>query len=290
MKMLLAAVTISAAIAIPGAASAAAIKVVAAENFYGEPAQAIGGDGAMVTDIINSPDADPHDYEATPSTARAIADADIVIYNGADYDPWMDKLLAASNAPKRVVINVADLLGRKAGDNPHLWYDPAAMPAVASAVAKALVAADPTNAAGYTMREQTYTASLKAIADKVADVKSRFADAPVTATEPVFGYMAAALGLDMRNVRFQTAIMNETEPSPRDTAAIESDLKDGKVKVLFYNSQVTDNLTEHLLALARAANVAVVGVTETKPAGTTYIDWMLNTVDATEKALAGSAS
>jgi zinc/manganese transport system substrate-binding protein len=102
--------------------------------------------------------------------------------------------------------------------------------------------------------------------------------------------MAEALGLDMRNERFQTAIMNETEPSARDIAAMESDLRDGKVKVFFYNTQVIDPLTEHLMALARAANVPVVGVTETKPAGMTYVDWMLSEIDATEKALAGPSS
>ncbi len=81
-----------------------------------------------VNSIIANPNLDPHDYEATPSTARAVADARIVIYNGADYDPWMDKLIAATDRPQRIVINVANLLGRKPGDNPHLWYDPAAMP------------------------------------------------------------------------------------------------------------------------------------------------------------------
>ena len=91
------------------------------------------------------------------------------------------------------------------------------------------------------------------------------------------------------NQSFQRAIMNETEPSAKDTAAMEADLKGAKVKTLFYNTQVTDAVTEHLLSLANAAKVPVVGVTETRPAGQTYIQWMLSEIDATDKALAGQA-
>jgi zinc/manganese transport system substrate-binding protein len=285
MKKFLSAIALASAMTT--AAHAQPVAVVAAEDFYGAAAAAIGGDRVAVTNIIDNPNLDPHDYEATPSTARRVSDARIVIYNGADYDPWMEKLLAATVRPQRTAISVAALLGRKPGDNPHLWYDPAAMPAVADAVAKALTAIDPQGADGYASRKSEFLASLATVDQKIAAVRERFAGEPVTASEPVFGYMAEALGLDMRNQSFQTAIMNDTEPSARDIAGMESDLKDGKVKAFFYNNQVSDPLTEHLLALARAANVPVVGVTETAPAGTTYVEWMLGEIDATEKALAG---
>ena len=72
----------------------------------------------------------------------------------------------------------------------------------------------------------------------------------MTATEPVFGPMAEALGLTMRNQRFQLAMMNDTEPSARDVAAFERDLKERKVKVLIYNSQVSEKLTERLRDIA----------------------------------------
>jgi zinc/manganese transport system substrate-binding protein len=290
MKTLLFAAALGSAVLMSNAANAAPINVVVAENFYGDAVQAIGGTNVNLTAIINSPDADPHDYEPTPSTAKAIADAGIVVYNGIDYDAWMDKLIAASKAPKRTVINVATLLKRKAGDNPHLWYDPASMPALADALVKALSAADPAGAAGYAERAKTYKAQLAPITTRIAAVKAKYAKAPVTATEPVFGYMSDAMGLDMRNQSFQRAIQNETEPSAKDTAAMEADLKGAKVKVLFYNSQVTDTETEHLLSLAKAAKVPVVGVTETRPADkATYIEWMLSEIDATEKALGGQA-
>ena len=122
------------------------ITVVAAENFYGDVAQQIGGARIAVSSIMSNPDQDPHLFEVSPSIARQIAGARIVIYNGADYDPWMTKLLAASPRPDRVVIVASDLHTRKPGDNPHLWYDPATMPAVATALAAALSKTDPGHA------------------------------------------------------------------------------------------------------------------------------------------------
>ena len=109
------------------------IDVVAAENFYGSVAQEIGGDRVSVTSILNNPDQDPHLFEVSPAIIRQIAAARVVIYNGADYDPWIEKLLKVTAKPGRVAIVEADLMNRKDGDNPHLWYDPATMPAVASA-------------------------------------------------------------------------------------------------------------------------------------------------------------
>jgi zinc/manganese transport system substrate-binding protein len=164
------------------------------------------------------------------------------------------------------------------------------MPTVAKALAAALAKADPGHAADYQARLKTFLASLKPLHEKIAAVRKKYAGATVTASEPVFGYMAAALGLKVRNKKFQFAIMNGTEPSPRDVAAFENDLKGHKVRVLFYNKQASDKIVQHLVDLAHAAKIPVVGVTETQPPGMTFQQWMLSEVDATGKALAGSTS
>lgn len=271
-------------------ASAQSLNIVAAENFYGDVARQIAGPDAYVSSILSNPDDDPHMFEASPSVARALARADIVIANGADYDPWIGKLLAAGKAPHRVVIEAAALVHRQSGDNPHLWYDPPTLPAVAKAVADALSAADPARTAVYASRLQAFEASLQPVAAKAAALKARFAGTPVTATEPVFGYMAAALGLDMRNERFQLAVMNDTEPSASDVAAFERDLREHKVKLFFYNSQATGESAKRLLGIAQKARIPIVGVTETEPAGTTVQSWMLGTLDAVGQALGSPGS
>jgi zinc/manganese transport system substrate-binding protein len=270
--------------------AAGAVKLVAAENFYGSIAQQIGGAEVEVVSVMSNPDQDPHLFETSPSVARQLAAAQIVIYNGADYDPWMPKLLTATPAPGRSVIVAADLVHRKAGDNPHLWYDPATMPAVAEALAAALATADPAHAADYKARLAAFLASLKPLDDKIGAIRKKYSGSAVTASEPVFGYMAQALGLKMRNEKFQLSIMNSTEPSASDVAAFERDLKEQKVRVMFYNKQASDKIVQHLVAIARTAKIPVVGVTETVPAGMSYQDWILAELNDTEKALAGPNS
>ena len=283
MKSLALAVLAAAAFAL--SAHAAPITILAAENFYGEAAQAIGGDRVAVESVIISPDTDPHDFDPPPSVARQAADARIVVMNGADYDPWMARLVDSNHVDGRVVIDVAALSGHKGGDNPHVWYDPHAMPAMADALTAALVKLDPAGKDGYQKRRDAFLASLAPIATRVAALRGKFAGTPVAATEPVFGYMAEALGLKMENQAFQTAIMNGTEPGASDVAAMEDAIRKRTVKVLFYNSQVEDAFTRNLAALAKSSGVPLVAVSETEPKGKTFAQWMLDTLDATAKAL-----
>jgi zinc/manganese transport system substrate-binding protein len=261
------------------------VDIVAAENFYGDVAGQIGGAAVHVTSILSNPDQDPHLFEASPSVARALSAARIVVYSGIDYDPWMVKLLGATRAGERQVIVVADLIGRKTGDNPHVWYDPAAMLACARALAAALAAADPAQKQGYDEHLARFEASIAPIQARIGALRQRLAGTPVTATEPVFGYMFEALGMQVRNLRFQMAVMNGTEPSASDVAAFETDLRSHAVKLLVYNAQASDPIAQRMERLARASHVPVVGAAETEPAGKTYQAWMLSELDEVAKAL-----
>lgn len=268
-------------------AHAGPIDIVAAENFYGDVAEQIGGPDVHVTSILANPDEDPHLFEANPSTARQLADAKLVIYSGAGYDSWAEKLLAASKAPGRQVIDVAKLVHRKAGDNPHIWYDPPTMPALAKHLADTLSGLDPSHRQDYAKRLALFAETMKRMDARVSELHRKYAGVVVTATEPVFGYMADALGLKMRNDRFQLAVMNDTEPSAGEIAAFEKDLRTRTVKVLFYNSQTSEALTERMRGIAKEAGVPIVGVTETEPPGKRYQEWMMSQLDALDQALAG---
>ena len=164
------------------------------------------------------------------------------------------------------------------------------MPAAAKALAAAFSAADPAHKTDFEARLKTFDASLKPMNDKIAAIRAKFAGAPVTASEPVFGYMATALGLKMHNEKFQLAIMNDTEPSAHDVAAFENDLKHHKVKVMFFNKQASDKAVERLVNIARKSRIPVVGITETQPPGMTFQSWMLMQLNDTERALAGPSS
>jgi len=224
-------------------------------------------------------------FEASAATARALAKAKIVVLNGAGYDPWMDKLLSAGKDGGRVEINVAALAGKKPGDNPHLWYDPANVKALAGKLAEAMAGADPANKDDYVNAGAAFAASLGPLEARIAAMRAKYAGVPVTASEPVFGYMADRLGLVVRNQRFALAVMNNTEPAVSDIGAFENDLRDFKVRAMIYNSQASEPTVQRLAALARAQKIPVVGITETEPGGVTYQAWMLGELTALDKAL-----
>jgi zinc/manganese transport system substrate-binding protein len=271
---------------ISGPAGAAPLSIVAAENVYGDVARQIGGDAVSVVGILNNPAQDPHLFEADASAARAVAAAGLVIYNGADYDPWMPKLLSVTEGGTRTAIVVAELIPVAPGGNPHLWYDPAVMPLVAKSIADSLSARDPSGAAAYGARLKDFDRSMGGLFDRIAAIRNKYAGTKVTATEPVFDYMARAIGLDMRNSAFQRSVMNDTEPSARDVAAFEDDLKGRKVKVLLYNTQAAGALSQRMRRIAEEAKIPVVGISETEPPDMRYQDWMAAQLDALDRALA----
>ncbi|MBV8661839.1 MAG: zinc ABC transporter substrate-binding protein [Hyphomicrobiales bacterium] len=265
------------------------VKVVAAENFYGDIAAQIGGANVAVTSILTNPDQDPHLFEASPDTAKALADAKIVVVNGVDYDPWMEKLLKANSAPGRKEVVVGPLVGRKSGDNPHLWYNPAYVTAAAKAIAADLGAVDPAHRADYDKGEAQFLDSLKPLEAKIAAMRAKYAGQPVTASEPVFGYQAMLLGLKVHNEKFALAVMNNTEPSASQVAGFENDLKGHKVKAMLYNAQASEPAVQRLVQMAKDNNIPVVGVSETEPANSTYQQWMIGQLDALDAALSGAA-
>ena len=287
--LVLAAALVFASACAPASAPAAGgtIAVLGTENFYADLLAQVGGTKVTVSSILNDPNADPHEYEANPQTAKLVADAKLVIVNGIGYDGFMDRLLGASTKPDRVVLTVQDILKKADDDNAHVWYDPATMPAVAEAATAALSKLDPQDASYFAAQKTKYLAALKPIDAKIASLRATYRGAPVAFTEAVAGYQAAAIGLAVLTPEgFMRAIEQSVDPAPADVAA-ERDLLTGrKVKVLLYNSQVTSPLTKDIHDLAVTSGVPVVGVAETIPAQfKTYQDWMLAQLAELETAL-----
>ena len=269
-------------------ASGPSLAVMGTENFYADLLTQIGGSRVQATSLLNDPNADPHEFETSPQDAALVADARLVIVNGIGYDDFMQQLLGAAPDPTRVVINVQQLLGVGDDVNVHIWYDPGTMPKVAQAAAAALSQLDPANTAYYDANEQAYLASLKPLTDEIALLKSKYSGAPVAFTEPVAGYLAAAIGLQVLTPEaFQKAIEEGTDPAPADVATEQDLLTGKKVKVLLYNSQVTSPITQQVHDLAVQNGIPVVGVAETMPpAYQHYVDWQLAQMQALQAALA----
>jgi zinc/manganese transport system substrate-binding protein len=272
------------------AGSAGAISVVAAENEYGDVAAQIGGTHVAVTSIMNDPNVDPHEYESSVNDAKAVANAALVIENGGGYDDWMDKLLSSSPDESRILINAFSLAPTKLSENVHVFYNVDNMEAVASAVRDALTKLDQSHAADFAANFAAFSASLSPVRTKMAEIKAKYAHAPVAVTETIFLYQAAPMGLDvMTPVAFQKAIAEGNDPPADSALTAERQITAGKVRALIVNEQTVTKITTRLQDEAKAAGIPIVAVTETMPPGLHYQSWMVGQLDALEKALAAHA-
>ena len=276
-----------------GGQSSAPIDAVGAENEYANAIEQIGGRYVKVTAIESNPNTDPHTFEASPSVAEAVSQAELLVENGVGYDTYMEKIESASPSSSRKVINVQHLLGLPdSTPNPHLWYKPETMPAVAKALVSDLSALDPAHASYFQENATKFEESLTPWHEAIEKFKAAYPNTPVATTEPVGDYMLEAAGTkNMTPFTLQASIMNGTDPAPQDVTLQNSLFAQHKVKVFVYNQQVTDTLTESFLKLAAKYGVPVVGVYETMPTpGYDYQQWMLAEVKALEKAVKDKVS
>jgi zinc/manganese transport system substrate-binding protein len=273
----------------PSTGSGTKLHVVAAENFWGSIAAQLGGDHVDVTEIINSPDVDPHDYEPTPDDARSVARARYVVVNGLGYDAWASDLVDANGADDTTVLDVGNLLGLHTGDNPHRWYFPDDVTKVIDRITSDYKALDPANAAYYDRQHDQYVATgLKPYRDLLDEIRTRYAGTPVGASENIVDGLIDATGLDMKTPRgFVDAIAEGNEPSASDKVTVDNQLNGHAVDVFIYNGQNATPDVQQLVRSATDSDIPVVTVTETpEPANATFQDWQTNQLHHLANALA----
>ncbi|MFZ0042644.1 MAG: zinc ABC transporter substrate-binding protein, partial [Solirubrobacteraceae bacterium] len=193
-----------------GSASGNTIRVVAAENEYGNVASQIGGRYVNVASVESNPSTDPHTYEVSPSVAQEVSGAQVLIQNGVGYDDYMTKIASASPSSSRRVIDVQHLLGLPdSTPNPHLWYSPTTMPKVASTLAGDFAQLQPAHAAYFKANDAKFEASLKPWLTAIARFKAKYGGTPVATTEPVADYLLQAMGIvNLTPFSFQAQVMN----------------------------------------------------------------------------------
>ena len=256
--------------------SSGVIHVVAAENFWGSLITQLGGTRVSVTSIVSDPNADPHEYESNTGDAIAIANAQLVIINGAGYDTWAQQLIASSNTPHQVVLNVQELVNQTVDANPHFWYSPTYVNETVKAMYQDLVSIDPSHASYYTQQYDALKASLAEYNGRIAEIKQQFGGVKVASTENIFVYLANAAGLDVVSPpAFMEAVAEGNDPPAQSIVQFDQLITNGTVKVQVYNEQTVTPLTQSTEALASQHNIPIVPVTETiQPPDVSFQVWM----------------
>jgi zinc/manganese transport system substrate-binding protein len=273
------------------AAASGPIKVVAGQNFWGSIAIQLGGSKASVQSVVSDPNADPHEYESNTNDARAFADANFVILNGAGYDNWANKLLSANPSSHRTVLIAAELLGKKAGDNPHFWYSPDYVTRMADQITADYKSVDSADSAYFDHERAVFTAALNQYSQRLAEIKSKFNGISVGSTESVFAYMATYLGLNLISPpAFMDAVAEGNDPPASAVINFQNQITTKQVKVLVYNVQTATAVTTNVKHLAALAGIPTVGVSETlQPESATFQDWQVSQLVALQNALNASA-
>lgn len=251
------------------------IKIVSSLDFYGEVAKIVVGDKGSVTSIIDKPNIEPHEYEPTTNTAKTVNSANIVIYNGLGYDSWMPRLVADNQATTQV--NVAKTIAHKQyGENEHLWYNPKTMSKLAEYLARVFSRYQPKNKAFFHANARHYQQSLKPITKIINKLKHGSHDNLVNTSEPVFDYSLKAMGYKINNNHFAQAIQNGTDPSPKDIQQMNHDIKTHKIAFFVLNKQETNEITDSIVHKCYRSGIPVLKVTESKPNGKNYKQWMIS--------------
>ncbi|WP_225095488.1 metal ABC transporter solute-binding protein, Zn/Mn family [Streptomyces sp. CoH27] len=272
-----------------GSGSGKTIQVVAAENFWGSIASQLGGSHVKVDSIITNPDTDPHDYEPTAADARTVAGAQYAIVNGIGYDAWADKLLASNPGSGRTELKVGDLVGIKPGGNPHRWYSPDNVHQVIEKITADYKKADPADASYFDQQKTTFETKTLADYNKlIAGIKAKYAGTPIGASESIVTPLAEGLGLKMLTPEtFLDAMSEGSDPTAKDKATIDQQIKTKQIKIYVYNSQNSTPDVQAQVKEAKAQGIPVATVTETlTPAGATFQQWQTAQLQGIEQALA----
>ncbi len=270
--------------------TAGVIQVVAGENFWGSIAAQLGGSHVNVISIVSDPNIDPHEYESSTADARAFAQANYVILNGAGYDTWGQKLLDANPVSGRKVLTVADLLGKKPGDNPHFWYNPDYVSQVINQVTKDYQSLDPQDSQYFSQQQDAFENALSQYHQLIASIKQTYPGVKVGATESIFVYLANALGLNLISPpAFITAISGGNDPPASSVVEFQQQITQKQIAMLVYNVQTVTAITTNIQQLASSNGIPTAGLSETVvPPNAQFQDWQVKQLQAIQDALKSS--
>lgn len=246
------------------------ISIVTTTNVYSDIAKNIVGKYGTATAIIDKSSVDPHDFDPTTADAKKIAQANIIVANGLGYDSWMNKL--AKSVDKKPVLVGEDLMRLKSGDNPHIWYNLDMPTKYVDYLVKRLSKLDKKHAAYFKENGEKYLAKI----DKIKQLAqaNKGDQKTVFVSEPVFDYALQEAGYKIGDKKFEEAIENGTDPSPKTINEMNNAIKQKKIAFFVNNTQASSSTVNAFVKLAKKNNVPVLNVRETIPNNTTYLAWM----------------
>ncbi len=233
------------------------VKVVASFYPMADFAGKIGGDHVEVTNLCPA-GTEPHEWEPSPTDIKAIENADVFVYNGADMEGWVDDTLASANVKGTVVcasdgVNLRTASDEDAGDadahehagehDPHVWLAPENAKKEAENIKDALVKADPANASDYEANYEKWAGEFDSLDKEFAGQLSKTSGKTIVVSHEAFGYLCDAYGLTQEPI---TGMDAEGEPDAKTMAEIVQFVRDNNVKVIFSEDLVSPKIAQQI--------------------------------------------
>lgn len=256
-------------------------------------AKNIGGDKITLVNLVPA-GTEPHDWEPAPSDIANLEKGDVLIYNGAGMESWMDKTLSSLSNKNLITVDTSKnlkLLDNQDADehlahDPHVWLNPENAKEQAAAIKNAFVQADPANKDYYEQNYTTFAQKLDALDQDYKDAAKTFKQKDIVVSHQAFGYLCQAYGLTQVPLEGLSA---DSEPTPARMAEIEDFVKQNNIKYIFAEELISPKTAE---AIARDTGAQTVVLNpleglsnDDQQAGKDYITVMKDNLELLKKAL-----
>ena len=224
------------------------LNVVASFSILADLVRNVGGDRVSVTTLVG-PDGDAHVYAPTPSDARKIADAKLVVVNGLGLEGWLPRLVQSAGGKATVVKATDGIAPLRSGSeaDPHAWQSVANARVYVVNIRDALVVADPADVGIFRGNAEAYLAKLDEVDREIREAVAKIPEArrKVISTHNAFGYFAAAYGVQFIA---PLGVSTESEASARDIAAIITQIKTARIPAVFLENISDSRLIRRISA------------------------------------------
>ncbi|MEA4901377.1 metal ABC transporter substrate-binding protein [Desulfitobacterium sp.] len=255
--------------------------------------QKIAGDKIILKNLVPA-GTEPHEWEPTPSDIADLEKADVLIYNGAGMEPWLDKVLNSINPEKLKTVEASKEVkllnntdgAKNKGTDPHVWLDPMSAKVEMGAIKDALVSIDPANKDYYEKNYEDNAAQLDQLDQEYKSAVAQFSKKDIVVAHQAFSYLCNAYGLNQVAIE---GISADSEPSPARMAEIVEFAREKQLKYIFFEELVSPKVAQTIAQETGAATAVLnpfEGSTDSgQQAGKDYFSVMRDNLKVLKQAL-----
>lgn len=278
------------------------LTVMASIHIMAEFAQKIGGEHVQVTSMV-SPGVHAHSWEPDTTDITNLESADVLIYNGAGMEHWVDKVAKSLENKELILIEASkgiELLestahvhgelnqqGQEDLHDPHVWLNPMNAKKQLFTIKEAFIQVDPDHANEYEQNYQQHAKAMDELDQQFRDTLAPLPRKQIIVAHQAFGYLCEQYGLEQIPIE---GVFAESEPDPARMADILRFAKKHDVTTIFFEQTASDKVAQTIADQLDARTDVlspIESLTDKQLAnGDDYISIMQQNLQALAKALA----